>query len=230
MSYSHQFIKGGVAALPVGKVVCVGRNYAEHAKELNNPVPSSPLLFIKPSTSVVSIEEDIVLPASGGSCHFETEISVLIGDEIAKQPVGNIQGKIAGYGLGLDLTLRDLQDQLKSKGHPWEIAKSFDGACPLSAFVEADKVGNPEQLGLRARVNGELRQKGFSLEMISSILPLISTISYHFTLLPGDVVMTGTPAGVGPLQAKDVLFLQLLLKGADDADKCLAEFDACVAS
>ena len=184
MTYSHKFSNGKAIALPVGKVVCVGRNYAEHAKELNNPIPASPLLFIKPSTSVVSLNEDIVLPAFGGPCHFETEIAVLIGDRISKQTEENIQDKIAGYGLGLDLTLRELQNRLKSEGHPWEIAKAFDGACPLSSFVEAPIVGSTEQLGLCAKVNDGLRQKGFADEMICPILPLISLISQYFTLLP----------------------------------------------
>ncbi|MBL4608594.1 MAG: fumarylacetoacetate hydrolase family protein, partial [Pseudomonadales bacterium] len=131
MKYSHRFVEGETLSLATGKVVCVGRNYAEHAKELNNPVPTSPLLFIKPSTSLVSMDEPIELPVSGEPCHFETEISVLIGDVISKQTPENIQDKIAGYGLGLDLTLRELQNKLKSKGHPWEISKAFDGSCPL---------------------------------------------------------------------------------------------------
>ena len=228
MAYFHQFLNGKKTSLPLGKVVCVGRNYAEHAKELSNPVPSSPLLFMKPSTSFVSLEEKIHLPDNDSVCHFETEIAVLIGETISKENVANVQDKIAGYGLGLDLTLRELQNELKSKGHPWEMAKAFDGACPLSAFVEADKVQDPNKLGLAARMNGALRQKGFADEMISPLLSLLSDISFHFTLLPGDVVMTGTPAGVGPLQAGDVLSLQLLLRENINAESLLAEFQTSV--
>lgn len=224
MTYSHQFVSAEKMPLPVGKVVCVGRNYAAHAKELNNPVPTSPLLFMKPSTSLVALEEAISLPVSGGVCHFETEIAVLIGEVISTESVENIQGKIAGYGLGLDLTLRELQNALKSNGHPWEIAKAFDGACPLSGFVDAATVPDPNKLGLVTTVNGEVRQKGFAEEMISPVLALISAVSFHFTLLPGDVVMTGTPAGVGPLHCNDILNLQLLMKNDANTERSLAEF------
>src|SRR5690606_18325531 len=112
---------------------------------------------------------------------------------------------IAGVGLALDLTLRDLQAKLKEKGHPWEIAKSFDGACPLSSFVRHDQVANLADLGIRLSINGELRQDGNSSQMLTPIPQLLSFVSSHFTLEQGDVVLTGTPAGVGPLRAGDQL-------------------------
>lgn len=228
MQYQHRFVDGQRIAWPLGKIVCVGRNYAEHAKELNNPVPVTPLLFMKPATSALPLKQPMNLPQQQGSCHFETEIAVLVGDTIQALPADKISDKIAGYGIGLDLTLRTLQDELKAKGHPWEMAKAFDGACPLSAFVPASLVSHPESLGLSAHINGELRQQGFVSDMITPIFALLAYISRFFTLQAGDVVMTGTPAGVGPLQPGDALQLSLLLRGDNNNVTTLAEFNASV--
>jgi len=193
----------------VGKMVCVGRNYAEHAKELNNPVPSSPILFIKPADAAVSAEPSFAIPADRGAVHHELEIAVLIGQRLQNADEVTVAAGIAGVGLGLDLTLRDVQDGLKSKGHPWEIAKAFDGACPLTSFVNATRVQNWQDLNLTLTRNAVLQQQGNSNAMLFSILPLIAYISRIFTLNPGDVIMTGTPAGVGPLAAGDELQLNL---------------------
>lgn len=228
MIYQHRFVDGQRIAWPLGKIVCVGRNYAEHAKELNNPVPASPLLFMKPATSAVPLKLPIHLPQQQGPCHFETEIAVLVGDTIHALSADKISDKIAAYGIGLDLTLRALQDELKAKGYPWERAKAFDGACPLSAFVPAAMVSHPEQLGLCASINGDVRQRGFASDMMTPIFELMAYISRFFTLQAGDVVMTGTPAGVGPLHPGDVLHLSLLLRNADNSVTTLAEFNASV--
>ena len=193
----------------VGKLVCVGRNYAEHAKELNNPVPSSPILFIKPADAAVSAEPSFAIPADRGAVHHELEIAVLIGQRLKNADEAEVKTGIAGIGLGLDLTLRDVQDGLKSKGHPWEIAKAFDGACPLTSFVTADRVSDWKSISLTLLRNGQVQQHGNSADMLFPVLPLIAHISRIFTLNPGDVVMTGTPAGVGPLLAGDELELRL---------------------
>lgn len=210
MTYQHCFADGTAADLPVGKVVCVGRNYAEHAKELNNPVPTEPLLFIKPSTAITPLAEPIVLRPSRGPVHYETEIALLIGTRLSGE-ISEAQARqaIAGVGLALDLTLRELQDQLKAKGHPWERAKAFDGACPLSLFVPIAKVAELDSLGLELQINGQQRQQGNAAQMITPILRLLQQIAEVFTLLPGDVVITGTPAGVGVLQAGDRLQLAM---------------------
>lgn len=178
------------------KIVCIGRNYAEHAKELNNPIPTSPLLFIKTANSVVPFEKPIAVPTAHGSCHHELEIALLMGEK-----------GIAGVGLALDLTLRDLQDKLKAKGHPWEKAKAFDGACPLSEFVAVDEElrGELGNLNLELRRNGAQQQCGNSSQMLTPVPALLEEIAQYFTLLPGDVVLTGTPAGVGPLYSGDEL-------------------------
>ncbi|WP_417538654.1 fumarylacetoacetate hydrolase family protein [Marinobacter sp.] len=207
-SYQHHWKDGTPVHLPLGKIVCVGRNYAEHAKELNNPVPSEPLLFIKPATSATHVTRPLEFPASHGEVHFETELAVLIGKPLTNASASEAQAAILGYGLALDLTLRDLQNQLKEKGHPWERAKAFDGACPLSPFVAADLFRN-DHITFSLNIDEQRQQSGDSRDMLFPIIPLIAHISRHFTLLPGDVVLTGTPKGVGPLRSGQTLALQL---------------------
>lgn len=197
----------------LGKIVCVGRNYAAHAKELNNPIPSSPILFIKPASSAVAAGPEFSIPQDQGSVHHELEIAILIGQTLKNASVDQVAESIAGIGLGLDLTLRDVQDQLKAKGHPWERAKSFDGACPLTDFVSVNLPSKDDwqSIGLTLEKNGKLQQQGSSADMLFSILPLIAHMSQHFSLQPGDVILTGTPAGVGPLDVGDSLFAELSL-------------------
>lgn len=205
MPYQHQYATGEAINLPVGKVVCVGRNYAEHSRELNNPVLAEPLLFIKPSTTLTPMEEGVTLSPSRGPVHYETEIALLIGEQLTGEvSEQQAEAAIAGVGLALDLTLRELQDQLKAKAHPWERAKSFDGACPLSLFVPVDEF-DLHNIPLQLKINGQVRQKGSSADMITPIVALLRHIAETFTLLPGDVVITGTPAGVGVLNAGDKL-------------------------
>jgi 2-keto-4-pentenoate hydratase/2-oxohepta-3-ene-1,7-dioic acid hydratase in catechol pathway len=199
LSYKHQFVDQTECGLPTGKVVCVGRNYAAHAKELNNPVPTAPILFIKPSTALVELEKGISLPQWQGECHYETEIAVLVGKRLHSAAEDDVKEAIEGLGVGLDLTLRDVQNKLKEKGHPWENAKAFDGSCPLSMFVPFSDSIDLQALDLFLDIDGQRKQSGQSAEMLTPILPLIVEMSRHFTLLPGDVILTGTPAGVGPL-------------------------------
>ena len=197
----------------LGKIVCVGRNYAAHAKELNNPIPSEPILFIKPASSAVAATPGFSIPRAQGSVHHELEIAILIGQALKNASEDQVAESIAGIGLGLDLTLRDLQAKLKEKGHPWELAKSFDGACPLTEFVAVDMLSKDDwqSLDLKLEKNGELQQQGRSADMLFSILPLIAHMSKHFSLQPGDVILTGTPAGVGPLAVGDSLLGELSL-------------------
>ena len=211
MSYQHQYLDGTRIHFPLGKVVCVGRNYAEHAKELNNPVPTEPLLFIKPGSCVVPLDESFSIPAERGAVHYEAEIAVLIGKSLSKKPnAEEVMDAISGFAPALDLTLRDVQDQLKAKGYPWEVAKAFDGACVLAPFVPGDAVVDLRDIGIRLSLNGAVRQDGNSRDMLNPILPLIQHICGHFSLQPGDVILTGTPAGVGPLASGDQLQLELV--------------------
>jgi 2-keto-4-pentenoate hydratase/2-oxohepta-3-ene-1,7-dioic acid hydratase in catechol pathway len=193
------------------KIICIGRNYAEHAAELNNPVPSEPLLFIKPGSCVVPLDDGFTLVEGRGDVHFEAEIAVLIGKPLSRTPnAEEVRDAISGFAPALDLTLRDLQSALKAKGYPWEVAKSFDGACVLAPFVPGDAVEDLTDLGIRLAINGDVRQDGNSRDMLNPILPMIQHIAGHFSLQPGDVILTGTPAGVGPLHKGDELVLELV--------------------
>jgi len=210
MSYQHQYIDGTRIHFPIGKVVCVGRNYAAHAKELNNPIPTEPLLFIKPGSCVVSAEGGFNIPQGRGAVHYEIEIAVLIGKPLSRQPnEEEVLDAISGYAPALDLTLRDVQEGLKEKGWPWEVAKSFDGACVLAPFVSGFAVSDAADIAVRLTINGEVRQDSNSAEMLYPVIPLIQHMAGQFALQPGDVVLTGTPAGVGPLQEGDELVMEL---------------------
>lgn len=209
MNYRHHWQNDDPIEWPAGKVVCVGRNYAEHARELNNPVPARPLLFIKPATAFVPLTSAIRLPAGQGDVHYETELAVLIGKPLTRASENEARGAIAGLGLALDLTLRDLQTELKQLGHPWERAKAFDGACPLTAFVPTAAFGDVTRATFSLSIDGTFRQRGNTEDMITPVLPLLAHISETFTLLPGDVVLTGTPAGVGVLRSGQQLKLEL---------------------
>jgi len=191
------------------KVVCVGRNYAEHAAELDNPIPDAPLLFIKPATALVPFEEPIAVSRHSSSLHFELELAILLGQPLKNAGKASALQAIDGIGLALDLTLRDVQQQLKSQGHPWELAKAFDGSCPISPFIPADGL-NLTNLEFTLERNGTLQQHGNTKHMLSPILDVLVYASQHFTLSPGDIVLTGTPAGVGPLHAGDTLTARLL--------------------
>ncbi len=211
MSYQHKYVDGTSIHFPMGKAVCVGRNYAEHAKELNNAVPTEPLLFIKPGSAVVALEGGFTIPADRGGVHYEAEIVVLIGKPLSKNPSREeVLDAISGFAPGLDLTLRDLQTKLRDKGYPWEEAKSFDGAAVLAPFVSADTFADLTDIGIRLTINGEVRQDGNSRDMLNPIVPVIQHMASCFSLQAGDVIMTGTPAGVGPLQAGDELIIELV--------------------
>lgn len=207
--YQHQTEAAERIDLPVGKVVCIGQNYQDHIAEMQSKTAAEALFFIKPTTSLVPLIPTFSIPTSQGAVHNELEIAVLIAKPLKRASFAEVNEAIWGYGLALDLTLRDVQASLKQLGRPWEIAKGFDGACPLSGFIAKQAVQHPQQLDFSLTVNGALRQRGNSANMIRGISQLISEMSQHFTLLPGDVVLTGTPAGVGPLQVGDRLQLQL---------------------
>ncbi len=209
MSY-HHVIDDQKTSLSVGKVVCVGRNYAAHIQELNNPLPEDPVLFLKPYSAMVSICEPIRIPRGHGDCHFEIELAILIGQTLTKD-CSEVQAKasILGVGLALDLTLRDLQQQLKKDGLPWDKAKAFDGSCPLSDFISVGMAGDLQQQRLSLWRNGQLQQQGFTGDMLTPVLSLMLYATQFFSLQPGDVLLTGTPAGVGVLEPGDNLKLSL---------------------
>ena len=199
--YSATWLDGSKFEAPCSKVVCVGRNYAEHAQELNNPIPTSPILFIKPESSIQD-QERLIIPRNG--IHYECELAILIGET----SVESKELVIAGLGLALDLTDRELQSKLKEKGHPWERAKAFDGATYLSRFVPYDHQ-DLTQIAFTLELNGKTVQNGLTSDMLFDVRSLLKEISSIFTLRKGDVVLTGTPKGVGVLNKGDELVLEL---------------------
>ena len=191
--------------IPIGKIVCIGRNYAEHIKELGNQTPDKPVIFIKPASSLVSSGGTVVIPGYSDDCHHEIELAVLIGKTAKDVTAEAALDYVSGYAVALDLTLRDVQGVQKTKGLPWEIAKAFDTSCPLSDFVPASQVDDPQELQLKLTVSGEIRQNGNTRDMMRSIAELIAATSAYFTLEEGDVLLTGTPPGVGRIVSGDRL-------------------------
>ena len=204
--YQHHNWQGALLDFPVSKVVCVGSNYAKHIKEMGSATPEEPVLFIKPESALCDIRQPLVLPQGLGSVHHEVELAILIGSTLRQATEEHVAKAIAGYGVALDLTLRDLQGKLKKVGQPWEKAKGFDNSCPISGFIPAaDFAADPQNTDIALKVNGECRQQGSTSDMIHKIMPLIAYMSRFFTLRAGDVVLTGTPEGVGPLVSGDNL-------------------------
>jgi len=195
----------GNSTIPVGKIICIGRNYAEHIKELGNKTPDQPVIFMKPATAIVATGGRVTIPPYSNDCHHEIELAVLIGKEAKGISAEVALDHVAGYAVALDLTLRDVQNIQKEKGLPWEIAKAFDTSCPLSAFVSAEQIKDPQKLQLKLTVNGEVRQDGNTSDMMRTVAELIATVSTYFTLEEGDIVLTGTPAGVSRIISGDQL-------------------------
>ena len=203
--YEHVEFQGNPIALPIGKVACIGRNYLDHIEEMKSVVSESPLLFLKPKTALCDLAKPLVIPANQGECHNELEVAVLLKHALCKATEDEVLAAIWGIGLGLDLTLRDVQRELKAQGQPWERAKSFDLSSPVSGFVPIDSITDLQDLHFTLSINGEVRQSGHTAMMLHKIVPLIAHMSQTFTLDAGDVVLTGTPKGVGPLLAGDTI-------------------------
>jgi 2-keto-4-pentenoate hydratase/2-oxohepta-3-ene-1,7-dioic acid hydratase in catechol pathway len=182
-----------------GKIICVGRNYAEHAKEHGSEVPDIPLLFFKPPSAVIGINEKIVLPPQSQQVEHEGELVVIIGKSGRWIQPEEATDYVLGYSIGNDVTARDLQ----RRDNQWTRAKGFDTFCPLGPWIETDL--DPADALITCRVNEEMRQMASSREMVFTVQQLIAYASSIMTLNPGDAIMTGTPAGVGPLKAGDVV-------------------------
>ena len=198
-------LNGSDKVYSVGKIVCLGRNYLDHIRELNNEVPDQPVIFCKPGSSLLQNGGQVMIPTYSSDCHHELELAVLIGKQGKNIPVSEAMSYACGYGVALDLTLRDVQTQQKSKGLPWEIAKGFDTACPLTDFIPAEKITDPDNLELSLRINGQIRQQGNTNMMMRSVAQIVSEISSFYTLEEGDIILTGTPAGVGQIASGDLL-------------------------
>ncbi|KAL5785180.1 hypothetical protein ACOSQ2_007572 [Xanthoceras sorbifolium] len=182
------------------KIVAVGRNYAAHAKELGNAVPKEPVLFLKPTSSYLENGGTIEVPHPLDSLHHEVELAVVIGQKARDVPETTAMDYVGGYALGLDMTAREIQSAAKSAGLPWTVAKGQDTFTPISSVLPKSAVPDPDNLELWLKVDGEIRQKGSTRDMIFKIPYLISHISSIMTLFEGDVILTGTPQGVGPIK------------------------------
>jgi 2-keto-4-pentenoate hydratase/2-oxohepta-3-ene-1,7-dioic acid hydratase in catechol pathway len=197
------------APLRVGNIFCIGRNYAAHAAELGNALGEEPLVFLKPTSALLGEGAAITLPAYSQDVHHEVELVVLIGKGGADIAESDALAHVAAYGIGLDLTARDVQAEAKRKGLPWVKAKGFRGAACVSTLVDADQVPNPQALHFSLTVNGEVRQQGDTAMMLFPVATLISTLSRIYGLAEGDLIYTGTPEGVSALKSGDALSLSL---------------------
>ncbi|PLX11325.1 MAG: 2-hydroxyhepta-2,4-diene-1,7-dioate isomerase [Marinilabiliales bacterium] len=185
------------------KIICIGRNYIDHAKELNNPVPKVPVFFMKPDTALIQKHNPFFYPEFSKDIHYETELVVKIsknGRHIEERFAHKYYDEI---GIGLDLTARDIQSECKKKGLPWEIAKAFDNSAPLGDFKNKSEFEDLKKINFSLSINGEEKQKGNSSDMIFSFDQIIAYVSQFITLKLGDLIFTGTPAGVGPIKVED---------------------------
>ncbi|KAL7961369.1 hypothetical protein V8C34DRAFT_273512 [Trichoderma compactum] len=191
-----------------GKVVCIGRNYADHIAELQNAKPKKPFFFLKPPSSIVLPGEGPCLQPKGVDMHFEVELALIIGSVVKNLHPEDERGAldaIKAYAIAIDMTARNVQAEAKKKGLPWDIAKGFDTFLPMSNVIPKTAIADPHDAELFLEVNGQPRQRGSTGLMIYRIPRIVSDISRVMTLLPGDVVLTGTPAGVGPVVPGDVM-------------------------
>ncbi|HVN48655.1 MAG TPA: fumarylacetoacetate hydrolase family protein [Bacteroidota bacterium] len=196
--------------IPVGKILCIGQNYAAHAKEMQSDVSASPIFFMKPATAIIHQDEQIVLPSLSNNVHHEVELTVLIGTGGKNIPREHALKHVAGYGIGLDMTMRDVQAEAKKLGQPWTLAKGFDTSAPISEFLPAAAIGNPSTLSVQLHVNGTLRQSSKTSNLIFPVDVLIAYISQFITLERGDILYTGTPEGVARVTHGDQLTAALL--------------------
>jgi len=199
----HALLTPSNTQVRINTIYCLGQNYADHAKEMGASAPSSPIIFLKPNSAVIANGEDIVLPLMSQNVNHEVELTVLIGKTGKNIPRERAYEYVAGYGLGLDMTMRDRQLEAKKAGHPWTVAKGFDTSAPLSPFVEAALFPDPHALELSLSVNGALRQHGTTASMIFRIDTIIAYLSGIFTLMEGDIIYTGTPEGVAQVKPGD---------------------------
>ncbi|MBI4535774.1 MAG: fumarylacetoacetate hydrolase family protein [Ignavibacteriae bacterium] len=201
--------RGSGEAVPVGKILCLGRNYIEHAREMNSPKPARPIVFLKPSTALLQDGGRVCAPTFSRELHHEVEMVVVIGKDGRNISASRAMDFVGGYAVGLDMTLRDVQSEAKEHGLPWSVAKGFDTSAPVSYAMEQDKVTDPHNLTLSLKVNGKVRQHSNTKHMIFRIEDVISYVSSIFTLEVGDLIFTGTPEGVGPVVSGDQLEAEL---------------------
>lgn len=199
------------------KILCIGRNYAAHIKELNNTAPQQPFFFLKPSSSVLEPNLGPMLVPNGVVAHYEVELAISLGKDLKNLPPSfsaeEALDAIDGYALAIDFTARNVQDEAKKKGLPWSIGKGFDTFLPLSNFIPKEKIPDPYNVNLSLAVNGEVKQNDSTNLMIFPIHRILSHMSAIMTLQKGDLILTGTPKGVGPVKPGDHVVAALSVDG-----------------
>jgi fumarylpyruvate hydrolase len=199
-------VAGSDARFPVGRIYCVGRNYADHAREMgHDPDREPPFFFMKAANSIVQNNATIAYPVGTKDVHHEIEMVVAIGKGGKNIAVDKALGHVWGYGVGLDMTRRDIQGEAKKMGRPWEMGKSFDESAPVTALRPASEIGHPAKGAITLKVNGQLKQQGDLAMQIWDVAEQIAYLSNLITLQPGDLIFSGTPAGVGPIKPGDKL-------------------------
>ena len=198
-------VQGSKDLFPVRRIFCVGRNYVEHQKEMGGDGREAPFFFIKSAHALVPGGGNVHMPPKTSNLHYETEMVVALARGGRRIDAKKANEHVFGYGVGFDMTRRDLQQIGKDKGRPWDFGKDFDEAAPCSALAPAAKIGHPAKGALWLRVNGKERQKADLADMIWSVPEQIAYLSEYYTLEPGDLIFSGTPAGVGPVKAGDDL-------------------------
>lgn len=198
-------VKNNDKGFAIGKIVCVGRNYAEHAKELGNKIPDKPVLFLKPPSSIIYSGDNIIYPDFSNEMHHEVELVLLIGKDVSKANLKEAENAIIGYGVGLDMTLRDIQSEAKIKGHPWTISKCFDTSAVVSDFVLKENCTLTLDEEISLSINGIIKQKDQLNKMIFNPAQIVEYISSLMMLEEGDLIFTGTPKGVSKVNRGDKL-------------------------
>jgi 2-keto-4-pentenoate hydratase/2-oxohepta-3-ene-1,7-dioic acid hydratase in catechol pathway len=224
--HTHYTLTDGRKFL-IGTMYCIGKNYAAHAREMGGEVPASPMVFLKPPAAYLPSGSSLPLPSFSHNVHHEVELVILIGKDCADITEEQVPGVIAGYAVGLDMTLRDIQAQAKQKGEPWAIAKGFRGAAPISDFIPSDGTTIAD-FDVYLTVNGAVRQQGATTYMERSVAELVAYLSSVFTLRAGDIVLTGTPEGVSAIQSGDMLHAELRTHG-QATSATLAVLDIAIA-
>ena len=214
--------RDGFYEVKPSKIICLGRNYAEHAKELGHEIPKEPVIFLKPPSALIGPEETIILPRKSQRVDHEVELAVIIGKKGKNIPRAKAMGHVLGYTILMDLTARDIQWEAKEKGLPWTVAKGFDTFAPIGPRVVDKRELDINDLEIGLKVNGEVRQLSRTSKMIFKIDEIIEYVSSIMTLEKGDIIATGTPEGVGPLRHGD--FVEAWIEGIGVLkEKVLAE-------
>jgi len=201
-------VRGG-SEVPLGKIVCLIRNYAKHAREMGQPAPARVTWFLKPASAALPGGGTVRLPRESKNVHHEVELAVVIGTRGRRIPRERALDHVLGYAVCLDMTARDLQDELKKANEPWDLAKGYDTFFPISEVVPAAEFGDPQEKHLVLRRNGQVVQSGHTGDMLAKVADILASVSAVTTLDRGDVIATGTPEGVGPVHAGDHLVAEI---------------------